>query len=165
MIESIVTAVMSLPTWLAIMLLAAMPVTEIQLAIPVGLQSDLPTLGVIALSLLGNIAIAIPIFFGFTRLRGVIERMHAGSVVWFDRLLERGKKKMGPDYARYGAFGLYVFLAIPLPLTGVWTATLAAVALKIPFRQTMAGIVLGQMTAALIIYLATVGVTGIVNHV
>jgi len=46
---------------------------------------------------------------------------------------------------------LFLFTALPLPLTGLWMATIAAVALKIPFKYAVAGIGLGIITAGLIV--------------
>jgi uncharacterized membrane protein len=43
-----------------------------------------------------------------------------------------------------------------LPFTGLYTATLAAVALKIPFKYAAIGIVSGVLTAGIIVSLLTI---------
>lgn len=55
-------------------------------------------------------------------------------------------------------FGLYVFVALPLPGTGGWTGTLIATLFDMPRLKSFAAIVLGNATACLITTLATTGV-------
>lgn len=47
--------------------------------------------------------------------------------------------------------GLFAFVAIPLPLTGVWTGTCIGVVLGFNFWQTCAIVIAGNLTAGLII--------------
>lgn len=47
--------------------------------------------------------------------------------------------------------GVFTFVAIPLPLTGVWTGTCVAVALGLKFWQICLSVILGNMVAGLII--------------
>ena len=44
----------------------------------------------------------------------------------FDRFMEKTRDKVRPYINKYGMFGLAVFVAIPIPGTGAWTASLAA---------------------------------------
>lgn len=46
---------------------------------------------------------------------------------------------------------IFTFVAIPLPLTGVWTGTCVAVAIGLNFWQTCLSCILGNMVAGLII--------------
>ena len=47
-------------------------------------------------------------------------------------------------------FGVMLFVAIPLPLTGVWTGTAIAVMLGIPFVWTCVSVILGNLIAGII---------------
>ena len=49
------------------------------------------------------------------------------------------------------ALGLFAFVAIPLPLTGVWTGTCIGVMLGFNFWQTCGIVIVGNLTAGLII--------------
>lgn len=49
------------------------------------------------------------------------------------------------------ALFIFTFVAIPLPLTGVWTGTCVAVAIGLNFWQTCLSCILGNMVAGLII--------------
>ena len=51
--------------------------------------------------------------------------------------------------------GIFVFVAIPIPLTGVWTGTCLALFVGLNKRQTMATVVLGNLVAGLLMTLVT----------
>ncbi len=51
--------------------------------------------------------------------------------------------------------GVFIFVAIPLPLTGVWTGTCIAVALGLNFATTCITVILGNIVAGLLITLVS----------
>ena len=59
---------------------------------------------------------------------------------------------------KYGKLGLFIFVAIPLPGTGAWTGSLAAVLLGIKPKDAFVPILLGVMTAGLIMSLISFGI-------
>ena len=50
-------------------------------------------------------------------------------------------------------FGLFVFTAIPLPMTGCWTASIVATILKLDYKKSLVAIVAGNIITALCITL------------
>ena len=52
---------------------------------------------------------------------------------------------------KYGAWGLLVFVAIPLPGTGVWSGGLAAALLDMRFKWAFPAILVGNIISAVII--------------
>ena len=52
-------------------------------------------------------------------------------------------------------FGVFAFVSIPLPLTGVWTGTCIAVALGLGFWWTCLSVITGNVVAGLLITLAS----------
>jgi uncharacterized membrane protein len=61
------------------------------------------------------------------------------------------EKKKRIERAKY--FGLFVFTAIPLPLTGCWTASVVASILHLDYKKSLLFIVLGNIVAGLAITL------------
>jgi uncharacterized membrane protein len=57
---------------------------------------------------------------------------------------------------RYGAAALFLFVAIPLPVTGTWSGCAAAFVFGVQFKQAFPAIVAGAVVAALITTLPTV---------
>ncbi len=59
---------------------------------------------------------------------------------------------------KYGYFGLFLFVAIPLPGTGAWTGALLSVLLGLKKGKSLLAILLGVMTAGLIMSLLAFGI-------
>ena len=59
---------------------------------------------------------------------------------------------------KYKTFGLFVFVALPLPGTGAWTGALAAAVMKMRFKHAMISITLGTFAADIIMCLISYGV-------
>ena len=57
---------------------------------------------------------------------------------------------------KYGAFGLFLFVAIPLPGTGAWTGTLGASLLNMKFKDASLAVVLGVLIAGVIMSTASI---------
>jgi len=58
----------------------------------------------------------------------------------------------------YGAFFLALFVAIPFPLTGVWSGCVAAILFGIKPKFAIPSILVGMMIAGLLVLAATQGI-------
>lgn len=144
------------PEWLRIILLSAIPITEYQLSIPLGIHEyHLLPLHVFLLAALGATLIFFPVYFGLEALHSLVEKYFPRLLRPLDIVIARAKAKLHDRYEKYGAVALFLFLVIPFPFTGVWTASLAAVALKIPFKQAAAGILFGMLSGAAVVTLVS----------
>lgn len=153
----------SVPSWLATIVLSALPVTECRLTIPVAILSwHLPPIAVYGLAMIGNAIPFFPVFFGFAWAKHVAEVRAPWSVVWFDRALHRVQKKIGNNYERLGLIGIMLFVAIPLPGTGVWSGSLLAVALGLSWKRAMIAVFGGMFLMGAIVLGLTVSGMAIV---
>lgn len=144
------------PDWLRVILLSALPITEYQLSIPLGiLEYHLPPVLVFSLAAIGAASIFFPVYWGLELLHGLVEKYFPRLLRPLDLLIARAERKLKDRYAKLGALALFLFLVIPFPFTGVWTASLAAVALKIPFKQAAAGILFGMLGGAFFVLILT----------
>lgn len=66
-----------------------------------------------------------------------------------DEQKEIKNKKFNKSYFAK-LFGVFIFVAIPLPLTGVWTGTAIAVLLNFNFLETCITVILGNFVAGII---------------
>ena len=116
------------------------------------------------LSFLGSTIVFIPIYF---LLKPVLSLMK--KLKWFngfavkvesyfqskaDSALEKQSKgKLGAKSREVflKQLGVFIFVAIPLPLTGVWTGTAIAVFLNLKFKDVILPVILGNLVAGLII--------------
>ena len=60
-------------------------------------------------------------------------------------------RKRGKVIDRYGQIGLVLFVATPLPVTGAWTGSLAAVIFGLSFRRAFLSIFIGVFIAGVIV--------------
>ena len=149
---------------LLVLLISMVPLIELRGAIPIAIGMDigLPEWAVLIIALIGNI-IPVPIIYLFARK--VLEwGEKCKKIKWFKKFcifcLKKGQKA-GDKLLKKGGIGVYfalfLFVAIPIPGTGAWTGTLAASILNLDFKKTMFAVILGVITAGLIMLLASLG--------
>mgnify|MGYP002596350566 FL=1 len=139
-------------------LISMVPVLELRGAIPIGVAHGLDYRAAIAVSIVGNL-VPVPFIVLFIRkifawLRTKSERLNA----FVTRMEQRALKKS--DTVRRARFwGLFLFVAIPLPGTGAWTGALIAAVLNMRLKRAVPVIFLGVVIAGCIITLLTHGVS------
>jgi len=128
------------------LLFAMTPIFELRGSMPYGLISGIEFPKVLLLSLVGNFLPVIPLYFFLQKVLNFLNRFHFGRKfsVW---LITRTKKK-SKIVEKYQTVGLLVFVGIPLPGTGAWTGTVAAVLLKLTFRDFIIGVTGGILLAS-----------------
>jgi len=77
---------------------------------------------------------------------------------FFIWLFERTRKKHSKKFEYWGALALISFVAIPLPMTGVWSGAVAAFVFGVPYKKSVLMISIGAVIAGLIVSLVTLGV-------
>ena len=134
-----------------IFLVAALPVVELRGAIPLGIAEGMHPLSAALVSLAGSM---LPVPFILLFLKPVFTRMRGSraGVRIVDRLTNRTERR-AEKIKQYSAYGLILFVAVPLPTTGVWTGAMAAALFNIPVRQAFFAILLGDILAALVVTL------------
>ncbi len=132
--------------------LAAVPLTELRAAIPIAVTIfHLSPPIAYMLSVIGNM---IPLVFLFCFLPWFL-RMLANRFPIFHTMLERYffrlSKKHEAKLNAYGALFLFVFVAIPHPGGGVWTASTLAILFRMKRRYAIPAIVCGTCVSGLIV--------------
>ncbi|MHB1341540.1 MAG: COG2426 family protein [Coriobacteriia bacterium] len=137
-----------LPEWLKYIVITWIPWIELRGAVPLAVQQAEQVY--LPLILLGNLAIFWP---GYYFLKLVYERLPEGG--WVHRKLEKIRSKAHPLVEKYGAFGLAVFVAIPLPGTGAYSGTAAAWLLDMEPKKAFVAVSLGVIGAFVIVWAAS----------
>lgn len=138
---------------------SAVPVIEQRGAIPVGILGyGMDPYVVFFVSLLGSM---IPFPFIYYFMKPVFRFIKAKTPMgkWAERLEKRTLSKSG-QIVKYEFWGLLLFVGVPLPGTGIWTGTMAAVLLNMKMKHAFFSILGGAIMSALLITLA---VTGVIN--
>lgn len=144
---------------LTVLLTAALPIIELRGAIPVGMGLGLSATHATIISLIGSM-IPVPIIL-FT-IRPILNYLKKTKMFnkLVDKLTDKSLNKSG-NIQKYGAWGLLVFVAIPLPGTGVWSASLIASLLDMRFKWAFPAILVGNIIAAIIVMGLSNGVIGV----
>ncbi|MFH0935766.1 MAG: small multi-drug export protein [Candidatus Omnitrophota bacterium] len=159
MIQLIAGWLKDIPRELIVVIMGALPVSELRGAIPLALSFGMPALKAFWLSVAGNLIPIIPILFLLEPVSNRLRRFKVWSR-YFDWLFERTRKR-AKQVQRYEFLGLILFVAIPLPMTGAWTGAVAASLFKVKFRYAVAAIVLGVLIAGVIVLnICCLGING-----
>ena len=135
---------------LVVITVSALPVVELRGAIPLAINLfNFSWYYALLLSIIGTL-IPVPfllLFFGTISQRlskiGIFKR-------WFHWLDEHSRRR-GKIIERYKRIGLVLFVAVPLPITGVWTGSLAATIFGVKFRHAFLSILAGTCIAGAIV--------------
>lgn len=144
---------------LHIFLLAMLPIAELRVSIPLGIALGIDPWLAFLYSILGNGAAAVIVTFLLPLAYRILYRFHWVQIIW-DKLAAKTHNK-GEKVERYGALGLLLFVAIPLPGTGVWTGILLAFLLGIRPRYALPAVLCGMVLAGLVMTLASIGVVSV----
>ena len=144
---------------LIVIFTSMLPVSELRGAIPVALGVyKIPVFQAYLLTVLGNV---IPVVFLLWLLDPISRFLMRHSRVlnkFFTWLFERTRKRHRKAVQKWGSLALILFVAIPLPMTGGWTGSIAAFVFGIPFKKALPLIFLGILIAGVIVTLVSLGI-------
>ena len=147
---------MNIKNYLWVFLISMVPIVELRGAIPVGAL----TLGnhwlwnAIA-CIVGNM---LPVPFILLFIRHILEWMKKTRLHKVAEWIERKASKNTGKVMKYATFGLFLFVAIPLPGTGAWTGSLVAAMMNMRMKYAIPSVFAGVIAASVIMTLASYSV-------
>ncbi len=132
-----------------IFVLSMLPLIELKGTIPVGIAMGMGLWEVFFWAYLGS---CLPIPFIIVFIRDIFKflKRFEKPKRWINKLEE--KTLMRGDHAqRNGLIGLFIFVAIPLPGTGIWTGSLLASLLKFRLKYAWPVIAAGNLVAGVLV--------------
>lgn len=142
-------------------LMAMVPVVELRGAIPYGVIAGLSVPAAFIIAVIGNL-VPIPVLVVFTRKVFEWLRTISAGLDGFVSRLEAKAEKNKEVVMKYEFWGLVLLVAIPLPGTGAWTGALVASFLDFRFRDAFISILLGVLTAGILVSALSYGIFGII---
>ncbi|HZJ98447.1 MAG TPA: small multi-drug export protein [Tissierellaceae bacterium] len=138
---------------------AMLPLIEVRGAIPVGIALGMSPLHATILAYLGSV-IPSPFILWLIRPIFVYLRETKAFKKLINKLTNRSMEK-GSNVQKYGYLGLFIFVAIPLPGTGVWSGSLIAALLDMRIKYAFPTILLGNLIASFAIMVLSFGLVNI----
>lgn len=135
--------------YLRIMILSMLPITELRGSIPIGIAMGLDPVGVYIFSVLGSTLVAVPLTLTFRHILAFLRKKNLlkGLVGKIDRKIDSGMKRLKSA----SIIGIILFVGIPLPTTGTWTASAIASILKMRIKSTILGVLVGNLFAGILV--------------
>lgn len=141
------------------------PLVELKGAIPIGFSYGESLITSALLGYIGSTIITIPLFFllipifnllkkiGF--IKKFIQKIEAVFENKAQKLAQKSNGEAEDKKRKMLILGLFIFVAVPFPVTGVWTGTAIAVFLNMKFKDSFLPIAIGNLIAGSIITLLT----------
>lgn len=147
------------------LIISMFPLVELKGAIPIGVSYGESLITSAMLGYIGSSIISIPLFFLLIPIfkllkkikfvKKLIEKIEFIIKQKAEKLAEKSNGEPNERKRKMLMRGLFVFVAVPFPVTGVWTGTAIAVFLNMKFKDGFISIVLGNFIAGIIITLLT----------
>jgi len=157
--NEVVELLRGVPDELTTFIVAMLPIAELRGAIPLGILGfDLGWVVTVVISVIGNM---VPVVFLLWLLEPLSKALRNRFALWerfFSWLFERTRRKYKGRFARVGDIALVTFVAIPLPITGAWAGSIAALVFGVSRVKAFFLIFVGVLIAAVIVTGITLGI-------
>ena len=149
---------------IATIIMSCVPLLELKGAIVFARNIGYDFFSALGLSYLGSTLVFIPIFFLLKPILKLLKKIKWFNIFackvenYFANKAEQTLQKQSEKKSKkvmsetlLKQLGVFIFVAIPLPMTGVWTGTAMAVFLSLKFKDVIWPVVLGNLVAGIII--------------
>ena len=140
-----------------VMICAMIPIIELRGAIPLGMGLELQWWQSYLYAVIGNM---IPVPFILLFITKVIALMTRSRVKFFNKIgtwLTNKAEKNREKIEKYSFWGVCLFVAVPLPVTGAWTGSLVAATIGMKWWKALLSCFLGVLIAGVIVTLISYG--------
>ena len=131
-------------------ILSLLPIAELRGGLPYAYLTGSPIWLAYLICVGANFFVG-PIVFLF------LETVHKWLIRWsfyekvFEIFIRRVRRKTGHLIEKYGFWGVMIFVAIPLPVTGAYTGTIAAWLFGLDRRKSLVAVFFGVCIAGLVV--------------
>lgn len=150
-----------LPSEIIVFILSMMPILELRGGLIAAKIMGVSFTKAFAICYIGNM-LPIPFILLFIRKIFMWLKKFKKTQSLINKLEVRSLRK-ADNVKKYRLWGLFLFVAIPLPGTGAWTGALIADLLDIRIRHSLPAIAVGVLVAGLIISALSYGLFGVLS--
>ncbi|HHY37773.1 MAG TPA: small multi-drug export protein [Clostridia bacterium] len=135
--------------YLTVFVVAMTPVLELRVAIPLGISMGLSLMESLFFGVLGSLAPVPFILLLLDPVMRAVRRAPQLKRIWL--WLDKTNRARAVSLKTYGALGLCIFVAVPIPSTGAWSGAILASFLGIRFWTAFLSIAAGTVIAGAIV--------------
>jgi uncharacterized membrane protein len=134
-----------------------LPLIELRGGIPYAvLFQKLPVLQTFLVCVGTNILISPAVYIFLSTVHKLLVKWEVYNN-FFEKMVERTRKKIHDKVEKYGFIGIALYVAIPLPVTGAYTGTLGAWILGISKPKTILAVSIGVIIAGILVTMVVLG--------
>ncbi len=148
--------------YLQAFVLSLLPIAELRGGIPLAVAHGIPLWNAYLLCVFANILVIPIVYIFLNSLHHLFYRLGFYRKT-FDGYVNRTLSKAEGRVKKYGYWGVMLFVAIPLPITGAYAGTLAAWLLKLDIRKAFWYLALGVMISGTIVSIAIMTGLGVLR--
>lgn len=136
------------------------PLIELRGAMIYAAANDMPFLQSFICCVLGNM-LPVPFLIKFSK--GILLYLaKVDKIGWvFQKIIDRGNRK-AEKIGGWELLGLFLFVAVPLPGTGAWTASLVSALLQLRIKKSLLAIGVGVIACGIIMGALSFGIANII---
>ncbi|NLY72390.1 MAG: small multi-drug export protein [Tissierellia bacterium] len=138
-----------------------LPISEVRGGIPFAMSQGIAFPLSFFLPMISNMIIVPPLLFMVEPLFRFLRRHHV-----FEKLISAYEKRASEKiekHLKFKKWALFIFVGIPLPTTGVYTAVVASILAGVKAREAMLPLIFGVLVSASLTYMAAHGLLGVFN--
>ena len=140
---------------LELIVLTLLPVLELRASIPYGiLNTNLSIISIFLICVITNILLGVILYWFFHHLIHFFLRFKIIKRL-YQKTITKAQEKVKKYVQKYGMLGLAIFIGIPLPGSGVYTAALGAYLLGFKFKEFLIAAILGVLIAGVTVLIIT----------
>ncbi len=134
---------------LVILVGSAIPITEQRATIPLGIYWGMNPWLVFFLAFLGSLLPVPLLLLLYTKVLELLSRI--SWLNWFTTAVDNKVRHYARRFEKSTEAALIIFVAIPLPGTGLWTGSMVASLLGFKFLKSLVCMILGALLSATIL--------------
>ncbi len=147
--------------YLYLFLISMVPLIELRGAMVYAAVAEMPFLPSLICCVIGNI-LPVPFLIKFAKTV-LVYLSKINKIGWiFQKIIDRGNKK-AEKVRNAELLGLFAFVAIPIPGTGAWTASLIATLMQLRVVKSTFAILLGVITCGIIMGILSFGIVDFIK--
>lgn len=149
-----------LKDYLYLFLISMAPLVELRGAMIYAALNEMPFWESLLCCFIGNM-IPVPFLIKFSKqVLTWLSKMD--KIGWFfQKIIDRGNRK-AKKIGGWELLGLFLFVAIPLPGTGAWTASLVSALLQLRIKDCVPAIALGVLVCGIIMGVVSFGIVSFI---